>query len=231
MVKIQHLSELPSINIDRSAGDPLHPEIERAVDDAWDRLLEQNTRYFNGKILTFNSYDERTNTVDASTGQYKHHAVRDSVPLDLYLLAVTGVVVAPDESGVEQYLIGTRSPKTHRYGNLLEFGPCGGIDVPAEPVTTLEPSRILQELGRESIEEAGLNLSCAQFSPVALIHDHLVGSVDIVVRAQLDSIPELHTTWEYTQTQLMTAEQIKDIAVSTPERFIPTAMAIAQMLI
>ncbi|MFK7759213.1 MAG: hypothetical protein AB8C13_04620 [Phycisphaerales bacterium] len=231
MVNVEHLSELPTIIINRSPADQIDPETARAVDEAWNGMLRENSRYFNGPMLVFNSFDERSNKISASVGQYKHHAVRDSVNLDMHLLAVTGVVAAPDTSGVERYLIGTRSPKTHRYGNLLEFGPCGGIDVPPQPATHMHPDDILQELGRESIEEAGLDLSIAQFSPIALIRDNLVGSVDIVVRARLDSIPELSATWEYTQTQWMTSEQIKDIAESTPERFIPTAISIAQMLI
>ena len=200
-----------------------------AIESAWQQLCDSNPRYFNGDMLCFESFDQSTGLIQSRVEQYKHHAVRDSVDLGLSLLAVTGVLCAP-ENGTTKYLIGKRSPTTHRYGNQWEFGPCGGIDVPQPETETIGFDGILNELNRESIEEAGINLSGTTSSMIALVHDDAVGSVDIVIRVDLPSIPQMQSNWEYTKCQWISLPELHQQIKSEPSQFIPTTIAIAQML-
>tara|TARA_R110000868_G_scaffold119469_1_gene316609 strand:+ start:324568 stop:325251 length:684 start_codon:yes stop_codon:yes gene_type:complete len=223
------MTGVPTIVVDRSPR-PLDGDTRAKVDIAWEQLCKDKPRYFNGGMLAFDSFDPSINTIHAHADEYKHHAVRDSIDLGLSLLAVTGVFSAR-QKGHTKYMLGKRSPTTHRYGNLFEFGPCGGIDVPAEPITTLEPDAILSELRREAMEEAGINLTDAAPIPVALVHDDGVGSVDIVLQVTLDSIPDTDANWEYSDCMWLTLDELHDRIQRTPGVFIPTTIVIAGILI
>lgn len=202
----------------------------KQVECVWEQFQESNPRYFNGGILSFASFDTNSGTIHARAEEYKHHAVRDSIDLGVTLLAVTGVLVATDEQGCERIMIGKRSPTTHRYGNLWEFGPCGGIDQPPSEIQMLDQHMILQELHRESIEEAGIDLSNATITPMALVHDDSVGSVDAVYRVQLASIPRQQSSWEYLECDWLSVEELRNRIITHPDRFIPTAFPIARLL-
>ncbi len=181
-------------------------------------------------MLAFTGLDPSTGVISASVEQYKHHAVRDSIDLDIKLLAVTGVLVAQDADGQSKFLIGKRSPSTHRYGNQWEFGPCGGIDVPGLNIESMDFDAIVRELGREAMEEAGIDLSRTTSSPIALVHDDAVGSVDIVIRVELAQIPPMESSWEYVDHSWVTLAQLLQQIESSPEKFIPTTIAFAQIL-
>jgi 8-oxo-dGTP pyrophosphatase MutT (NUDIX family) len=192
-------------------------------------LCNQNPRYFNGGMLGFESFDPDTGVIQARVEQYKHHAVRDAVNIGISLLAVTGVLCARDGDQTK-YMIGKRSPAVHRYSNLWEFGPCGGVDVPPSEIDALGFDAIVQELNRESIEETGIDLSRAQVTPLAMVHDDAVGSVDIVLCVELPHIPTIKSSWEYAQTQWVRLDDLNEQIKSDPRGFIPTTAAIAQLL-
>lgn len=181
-------------------------------------------------MLSFAGFDPSTGVVLAAVEQYKHHAVRDSINLGIYLLAVTGVLIAPGENNQPRYFIGKRSPSTHRYGNQWELGPCGGIDVPGPGIDSIDSDAISSELGREAMEEAGIELSGARTSPIALVHDDAVGSVDIVLRVELSEIPPMKSSWEYADHQWITLPDLINRIESNPGEFIPTTIAIARLL-
>ncbi len=228
MVRIESISRQPTIRIDRHA--PKHPaDKQECIESAWQQLCNSNPRYFNGKMLCFDSFNQDSYTIYAHVDQYKHHAVRDTINLGIKLLAVTGVLCASD-NGHTKYLIGKRSPSTHRYADQWEFGPCGGIDVPKTETNTIGFDKILDELNRESIEEAGINLSGTTSSMIALVHDDAVGSVDIVILVQLPMIPNIQSSWEYTACQWLTIQELQSRIKSHRSDFIPTTIAIAQML-
>tara|TARA_R110002073_G_scaffold37866_4_gene109248 strand:+ start:127599 stop:128288 length:690 start_codon:yes stop_codon:yes gene_type:complete len=222
------MSEVPTIVLDRS-----HPSLDddtlKQVDLAWSTLCVSNPRYFNGGMLAFDSFDPSTNTVHAHTAEYKLHAVRDTVDLGVSLLAVTGVFAA-HHNGHTRYMLGKRSPTTHRYGNQFEFGPCGGIDVPDEPTLALGPDAIISELRREAMEEAGIELTDTKPVPIAIVHDDHVGSVDIVLKVTLDSIPATDANWEYAECVWLTLDELQAQIQDTPNAFIPTAIVIANIL-
>jgi len=181
-------------------------------------------------MLAFTGFDSSTGVISDTVEQYKHHAVREEVDLGIKLLAVTGVLAAHDTDGQPRFLIGKRSPSTHRYGNQWEFGPCGGIDVPAQDINALVFDAIVGELGREAMEEAGIDLSGATPSPIALVHDDAVGSVDIAILVELAEIPQTESSWEYVDQAWVTLAELVQRIESRPDQFIPTTGAIAQML-
>ena len=180
-------------------------------------------------MLAFTGFDSSTGNISAAVEQYKNHAVRDSINHGISILAVTGVLVARN-GNQRKYMIGKRSPSTHRYGNQWEFGPCGGVDVPAPDIDSLDFDAIVGELGREAMEEAGIDLSGASSSPIALVHDDAVGSVDIAILVELAEIPPLELSWEYVEQAWVTLRELIQRIESNPDQFIPTAVAIAQIL-
>jgi len=229
MVQIEPIMTQITIEIDRDRLQ-LTDAQQYCIDEAWRTLCDRNPRYFNGGMLAFNGFDSSTGVISAAVEQYKHHAVRDSIDLGIELLAVTGVLVAQDGDGRLKYLIGRRSPSTHRYGNLWEFGPCGGVDVPTHDTDSLDFNAILGDLNREAMEEAGIDLSHARSTPMALVHDEAVGSVDIVIRAELPTMPQMKSSWEYVDHAWISLVELIQRIESSPEEFIPTAIAIARML-
>ncbi|MBL4699109.1 MAG: NUDIX hydrolase [Phycisphaerales bacterium] len=222
MVRIEAITEPITIKIDRSPK--VHQQAD-AVDVAWDKLCAQNPRYFNGKMLAFDSYDASTGVIRASVEQYKNHAVRDTVDVGISLLAVTAMLYAEGENDME-YLLGKRSPELHRYGGLWELGPSGGVDVPRFR-KTLNPKRIVAELCREVSEEIGIKISNPPYHPIALVHDDAVGSTDIAIQVLVDGMPNLKLNWEYTQTRWMSLDELYQSTQNNPEEFIPTTTALA----
>jgi 8-oxo-dGTP pyrophosphatase MutT (NUDIX family) len=222
MVRIETISHPLQVVIDRT---PRANDRSEAVEQAWQGLCVQNPRYFNSKILAFDSYDPSTGVIRASIEQYKHHAVRDVVDVGISLLAVTAMLVAGGENHME-YLLGKRSPELHRYGGLWELGPSGGVDVPRFR-KTLNSKRIVAEISREVSEEVGIKISNPPYHPIALVHDDEVGSTDIAIQILLDDLPSLKLNWEYTQTRWMSLDELYQSTQKNAEEFIPTTTALA----
>lgn len=227
MVRIEAIKEPLTIKIDRA---PKYHEQSEAIDAAWQGLRAQNPRYFNGKILAFDTYDTDTGVIHTSIEDYKRHAVCDTVDCGIYLLAVTAIIAAPDEHSEMRYLLGKRSPTTHRYSNLWELGPSGGVDVPTDDIELLEFDAIVDELKREIAEEVGIEIGACRITPIALVHDDGVGSVDIAIRIELPSMPELSRGWEYVDCKWVTLDELLGWFEKRPEELIPTTVALALRL-
>jgi len=228
MVRLEAIEEHSvSINIDRAHRS--HPQSEM-IDSAWNNLCAQNPRYFNGSMLTFDSYDQSTRTILASVEEYKNHAVRDSIDVGISLLAVTAILTAPDaENKAGLFLLGKRSIETHRYGGLWELGPSGGIDVPRLR-NTLKPKHIIAQVAREIKEEIGVHVSTRPRSFRAIVHDDEAGSSDIVIPIVLEKIPDLKSNWEYSETRWMTLDELFDWTQTSPQELIPTTVELARYL-
>ena len=232
MIRIEPITVSPSIKIDRS------PKVHEQADEieaAWQRLCARNPRYFNGSMLAFDSYDPSTGEIHASVEQYKHHAVRDEIDLGISLLATTAIIVAINPHNQACYLLGKRSSATHRYGDLWEFGPSGGVDVPTQGIKGLDFNAICDELRREISEETGLELKASPgdslaLSAMALVHDLEVGSTDIAIIMTLDHLPAIKLNWEYTQTKWVTLDELVQWTQTHPQELIPTTISLARML-
>lgn len=207
---------------------PRTPEQARAVRDAWAGLLASNPRYFNGRILSFESYDAATGIALAREEEYRAHAVKRSVDLGLRFFGITGVLCAPGPGG-DRYALARRGERVHDYPGLWEFGPCGGIDPPAVG-DLLGPDDLARELAREAEEELGLSFEGAALTHLALVHDRpSVGSTDLMVLVRLASVPEGGGpgNWEVSAVRWVTLPELLAWAARAPDEIIPTTRAMA----
>lgn len=202
------------------------PEQARAIEHAWEALRAGNPRYFNGRILSFESYDAATGVAIARDEEYRTHAVKRSVDLGLSFFGITGVLCV-SEGGAERYMLARRGDSVHDYPGQWEFGPCGGIDPPAT-AGTLTPEDLAGELAREAMEELGIDLSGAELTHLALVHDRPeIGSTDLMVRCRLASAPETESNWEVSGTRWVTLEELAAWGRRSPGEIIPTTRALA----
>ncbi len=204
------------------------------IEAAWNSLLAANPRYFNGRILSFESYDPGSGTATARDEEYRAHAVKRSVDLGLKFFGITGILCAPDADGVDRVMLARRGPTVHDYPNLWEFGPCGGIDPPPSAQgDTLTPDILAAELRREAHEELGLDLTGATLTHLALVHDTPdIGSTDLMVLARLPAMP--HTAaanWEVSATRWLTLPELAAWCDTRPHEIIPTTRAMAAWMV
>jgi hypothetical protein len=222
-VRVEPITAPITIDVRREPNLP-DPESEPLVERAWQRLCADNPRYFNGRILSFESYDANTGIACARDVEYRLHAVRESVDSGIAFFGVTGVLRVID-SGTARFMLGKRGISVHEYPNQWELAPCGGIDPPPPGQDTLSPGEIARELWREGHEELGLNLDGIEPEPIALVHDDPVGSTDLMMLLDLPGIPTSGRNWEYSQSRWLTLDEIDALHASPGESVIPTTLA------
>ncbi|MDF1808299.1 MAG: NUDIX domain-containing protein [Phycisphaerales bacterium] len=228
-VRVESNEDLVPIKIVIDRSIIVHKQSD-TIQRAWQELCDVNPRYFNGSMLSFDSFDPKSGVIQASVEEYKNHAVRDSVDVGISLLAVTAVLAAPDQDqNTTVFLLGRRSTQLHRYGGLWELGPSGGVDVPRFR-RTLKQRHILKEVAREIKEEIGIRISTRPHGLRAIIHDHEAGSTDIVIAIVLEEIPLLKMNWEYSDTRWVTIDELYEWVQTSPEELIPTTVELARIL-
>ncbi len=209
------------------------PAQAAGIESAWNAMLARNPRYFNGRILSFESYDPGSGIATARDEEYRAHAVKRSVDLGLKFFGITGILCAPDAGGVDRVMLARRGPTVHDYPDLWEFGPCGGIDPPTPPRSakgdTLTPDDLATELRREASEELGLDLTSATLTHLALVHDTPdIGSTDLMVLVRLPAMPEAAAAnWEVSATRWLTLLELAAWCQARPHEIIPTTRAMA----
>lgn len=192
------------------------------MDRAWEALCASNPKYHNGSILAFDAREG--DTIRAHVDEYKRHATREEAGTGIDILSVTCLLTC-GEGDAMRAMLGLRAPNTHRYGNLWEFGPAGGVDAP-ESKTELNAHDLIDEARREAREETGLDLTTTRGEVAALLIDHAVGSADIIVRMHLDEMPAPSTNWEYKAVRWCTIGELGEWALRRPGSLIPPALAI-----
>ncbi|MCC5824516.1 MAG: NUDIX hydrolase [Phycisphaerales bacterium] len=210
---------------------PRTPEQARAIDDAWGALCAANPRYFNGRILSFESYDPAAGAATARDEEYRAHAVKRTVDLGLSFFGITGILCVRGDDGRDRVMLARRGDSVHDYPGMWEFGPCGGIDPPGSG-DRLTPDDLAAELTREAAEELGLDLSGATLTHLALVHDTPdIGSTDLMVLARLPSMPETDgVNWEVSGTRWATLNELTAWCERRPGEVIPTTRAMAAWL-
>ncbi len=227
---IQSLLDFNRVEIDRSAKPAIDSETQIRVDEAWDQLCASNPKYFNAPILIFDAYDPASGVISAHIGEYKHHAVRQSVDLGISLLAVTAVLCRPDRArNAPTYLIGKRSTQSHMYGGLWELGPSGGIEPPRGD-TGISLRGLIEQVDREVREEIGLSVIHQPAAAVSLVHDTHAGSTDIHIGIVLADAHEPDPNWEYDDTRWVTLDELLAWCDEKPDEIIPTTIAHANFL-
>ncbi len=199
---------------------------------AWDALVAQNPRYFNGRILSFESYDPAAGIAVARDEEYRAHAVKRSVDLGLKFFGITGILCAPGEDGLDRIMLARRGATVHDYPGMWEFGPCGGID-PPKSGDVLTPEDLAAELGREAREEIGLDVTDATLTHLALVHDTPdIGSTDLMVMVRLASMPDAaRANWEVSATRWLTLSELTAWGQAEPQAIIPTTRAMAAWMV
>ena len=190
------------------------------------RAVRGNPRYHNGAILAYDTHDERV--IRAHPDEYRLHAVRDKAQTWVDILSVTCLLVHERAWRQRRTMLGLRAPNTHRYGDLWEFGPAGGVDVPGGR-RELSPADIIEEARREAREETGLDLRDTHGEILALLIDHGVGSADILVRMTLGEAPAPSTNWEYQAVRWCSDDELDAWVREKPETLIPPARAIIEV--
>ena len=223
-VTLEPIETFTKIVIDRSPPSALDAATQRKVDHAWDALCETYPRYFNGPMLSFERFDQASGVVNASVQPYKHHAVRDHVPLSGSLLAITAIVVADD-----RILLGKRSNQTHRYSGLWELGPSGGIDLPTES-NQIDRAGLIAEAVREVQEEAGVAPEVLDERVVAIVHDGFVGSTDLAVVLNVQIPERIDINWEFEDNKWVSLPELAEWCERNPDELIPTTVALARFL-
>jgi hypothetical protein len=173
------------------------PETDAAVEDAWAAMCKQNSRLYDGPVLSVLGLDAGQGGIDAiraGRDTYKRLVVQPAVKTGTELLAVTGVLTARDGHGREWTLLIRRGKGTRIYGNMWELGPSGGIDLPGLALTpqaqgpvSIGTAEILDQLKSEMHEEIGSDWPIGVSRPVALVRDLKACSIDIVVWVELDA--------------------------------------------
>lgn len=205
-------------------------EQEAALEDAWRAMCARNPRYFNGRILSFESYDAGSGVAIARDVAYRDHAARDAANLGIAFFGVTGILRVG--AGAEaRCMVGRRGATVHDYPGQWEFGPCGGIDPPAPPADTLTPEDIAREVGREASEELGIDLGRATTEALALVHDDPVGSTDLMLLVSLDREPATNANWEYSAVRWLTLPELAAWGRSRPDEVIPTTRAVCDWML
>lgn len=229
-VTLEPIEDFQQIHIDRTSSSTLDPEKQRLIDDAWDQLCASNPKYFNAPILVFDTYDPASGVISAHIGEYKHHAVRQSVDLGISLLAVTAVLCRPDRArNAPTYLIGKRSTQSHMYGGLWELGPSGGIEPPRVD-SGISLRGLIEQVDREVREEIGLSVIHQPAAAVSLVHDARAGSTDIHIGVVLADAHDPDPNWEYDDTRWVTLDELLAYCDEKPNEIIPTTIAHARFL-
>lgn len=221
-VRVEPVAGWPRVRVERGAIARTGAQ-EAAIASAWDAMCARNPRYFNGRILSFESYDAAAGVAVARDAAYRDHACRGAVDLGIAFFGITGVLCV-GEGAARRFFVARRGDSVHEYPGQWEFGPCGGIDPPAEG-DELGAEELLAELRREAMEELGIALDTRGARALALVHDDPVGSTDLMVLVPLGHEPVADRNWEYSQTRWATLGEIVDWA--GPGDVIPTTRALA----
>jgi len=240
---------LDDISITLEPGDPPPPTPHML--QRWARATASNPRLFNGPILRYMSHSGAGHSgpplaspslispqITARRDTYQRYAMQSHDPAaadparDIYHLAVTGVVTAPDARGREAVLLGKRGPGTFVYPHLWEHAPGGGLESPdiyAQLLLEME-----EELGLPGLVDGSqldkLLEPAAAGDVLGLTIDPNTPSVDVIVRVRLREGAERAMesgSWEYGSTRLTPVAALPVFLDREGERnIIPPTLAI-----
>jgi 8-oxo-dGTP pyrophosphatase MutT (NUDIX family) len=220
------------IDIEIAPAPPVPPEPD--VETCWRRWCAQNSRLYDGPMLSVVSFDPRRRRIVAHHATYKRFAVQPEVETGSILLATTGVITARDRHGRERLLLIRRDEQTRAYGGLWEIAPAGGIDPPKDDRTRLTFDDVIAQIRLELREEAGLDLPLHDSRIACVYHDALSQSLDVVVRAslaeQVERLREIagDTHWDAAEAAWVPTDDldafVRDEPCNPPTRLVMSAL-------
>jgi len=166
---------------------------EAQIDRRWSELCAANPRLFNGRILAFLGADLGANVIRARVDEYKRMAVQPEIDTGVIQFGVTGLLTAEKPRLV---LLGKRSGQTHVHPGRWELAPSGGVDAPDDHRRTLLIEDLHRQIAREVAEEIGSSVPM-RARPIALCHDPVAPSTDVIFDIALDAPVPPAGNWEY----------------------------------
>jgi 8-oxo-dGTP pyrophosphatase MutT (NUDIX family) len=161
------------------------------VDQVWEEMRRQNPRLYGGGLYNVTGIDPQRGRIDAEYDLYKRLVVQPRVETGVIQLSVSALALAPSEHGEPCVLIGKRGDETRIYGGMWQICPAGGVE-PPEDITRLGDigfGKIRADLAREFEEEVGIDLGSRPARPLAVVHDRVARSYDVVLRVEFDRAP------------------------------------------
>jgi len=216
------------------AGAPAEIHDPPELDAHWRRLCAANPRLFDGSISSFDSFDPGTSTIRYRRDSFRRYAVQPEVATGVRVLAITGVLTAPDPaSGAERLLIAKRGRDVNTFPGLWEAAPSGTVIAP-EPGAALSGASLVEHLAMECREELGFDIEPGAARPLALITDDRAMSADVVFRVELASPappdPPADHAWEYEDFAWLTASELARFDTDRAGECIPTLPPICRAI-
>lgn len=200
----------------------------------WDRLAATNPRLYNGPLLSVVSIDFERALIHARRDTFQRLVVQPRVRTGVHLLAVSALLLARDERGVEHLFLARRGPNVRVYPNQWEFGPSGGVAPPHASIASLAEHDLCRSLAEEMDEEIGCALPIGE--PIALIRDHVAFSDDLVFRCDAGPLDDptrslgAVSNWEYSEALWLPVPEIPAFDARFASQIIPPTRAMWQAM-
>ena len=233
----------PSLSV-RIANSPI-PKTTDPIERDWALQVSKNPRLYSGPLLAVISIDFDTGEFYCRRDEFKRLVVQPRVMTGVRLLAVCGVLLAPDERGRDHLLLGRRGEKTRIYPGQWETVPAGGVSPPAPNITMLDEHALKENLYEEMHEELGVSAEHG-FEigpPRALVRDHIAYSDDIAFEIRAPSLesarhhlaaaasqPHMRHNWEYSDTRWIALDEIAAFDAKHASEIIAPTRALFRVL-
>ena len=178
---------------------PYHPPpTDPRVEEVWKRMERDNPRLFGGGVYNVIEIDPACARITAAYDLYKRFVVQPEVQTGITQLSVSGLTVARNS-----VLLGQRGHQTRIYGGMWQICPAGGIEPPGDPsaLRDLTLADVAENLAREFEEEVGIDPTGRDVLPIAVVHDPVARSQDVVLRVEFDHAqdprPKPGSGWEH----------------------------------
>lgn len=227
------VTPLPAGGALRLRFDPTPPpEPDTLLMMAWEHLRAANPRLYNAPMLALSAMEltPSDTTLSVRLETYQRFAAQGMLPIlpPVVQLSVTAVLRSRDAQGAEHVLLGKRGPGVRIYPNQWELGPSGGVDAPkdAADAAGLDGSYLIEQLQREISEELSRMVPIASATPIALVHDDLAYSCDVVYLVESRATPwptdADPVNWEYAGTEWVRTTDIAAFAREHTDIIPPT---------
>jgi len=200
------------VRIQEWAGAPT----DEAVEARWREMCIANPRLFDGGILSVVGVEPGHGIV-CRRDSYKRLAVQPGgVKTGVEQLSVTGVMMSRGPGGEPCVLLGRRGIQTRIYGGMWELGPSGGVDLPEPGRAELGVTDLVAQLEREVIEEAGEWARPVGARAVAVCHDPVANSYDVVFACDVpraergDAAGRAGECWEYEESLWVPTDRVRE---------------------